>query len=226
MPETDARWLWYERPGFVIGALIVFWPLGLVLMWTQEKFTRRTRVGLSAALPIISVLVAMAAWPRPATTPPAQPAAASTTAETTSAAALATGTATSASSSPSATRTAGAGTKGATPPSASKPAPAPAPGPAEPGTPQSRFTLSGSYKASGAVKFTLQAAQSRGITKYEWWVTALDRTTRYVGESVSDSYVGHPPESVMLIATDAAGKTYLSNATVTITGESMSAEAK
>lgn len=216
MPETGARWLWYEKPGFVIAALIVFWPLGLILMWTQGKFTREARVGLSVALPVFSVIVAMAAL-QGSGTPSVQPATGPAAAETTSATVPATSTASNVSS-------AGVSTTSATP--SPKPSPAPAPAPAQPGAAQTRFTLKGTYKPSGAVTFTLRATQITGIVKYEWWVTALDRTTRYTGLSVSDSYIGHPPDRVMLVATDSARMSYISDAKVTITGESMFAEAK
>lgn len=226
MPETGARWLWYEKPGFVIAALIVFWPLGLILMWTQEKFTRGARVGLSVALPVISIIVAVAALPGSGA-PSVQPATGPAAAETTSATVPATSTASNVSSAGvSTTRSPGVGSKGASATPSPKPSPAPAPAPAQPGAAQTRFTLKGTYKPSGAVTFTLRATQITGIVKYEWWVTALDRTTRYTGLSVSDSYIGHPPDSVMLVATDSARMSYISTAKVTITGESMFAEAK
>ena len=54
MEEQRARWLWYERTWLVIVALVVFWPIGLALMWVQGKFSPATRVAVSIAAPVLS----------------------------------------------------------------------------------------------------------------------------------------------------------------------------
>jgi len=250
MRGTHARQLWYGRPGVVLAALIVFWPLGLLLVWTQKKYTLAGRAGLSVALPLISVLIVMVATAGIGSPPSlkdpvatafetAPPAVVTTEvpSSNTSAAAVTSPAIATTADSPIADTDPAASAKAAPtsapektpdaalePPTASDPAPDPTP--AQAGAPQSRFTLNGSITPAGACAFTLKAGKTSGITKYEWWVTAIDVTTRYTGPSVTEAYVGHFPQSVLLVTTDAAGKEYVSQAAVSIADSLMFAEAK
>lgn len=246
MPETHARQVWYGRPGVVLAALIIFWPLGLFLTWTQKKYTLSDRVGLSVALPLVTLLIVMAASagignpesfesqladafevvsltrPTPETPDSDTPATAIT-----SAAIAATATGPGADNRPGASANTAPGSAPKTPPKATPgPTPGPTPTPAQTDTPRSRFTMNGSYTDAGTCEFTLKAGQTSGIATYEWWVTAIDVTTRYTGRSVTEAYVGHFPQSVLLVTTDTAGKRYASVATVSAADAVMFAEAK
>lgn len=232
MSDPDKRWLWYEKPGFVIGAIVVFWPVGLTLMWIQKKFSPKARIAVSIAAPVLTALVVASLLSgSPASDGRSVEADTSgdsvvpsasvlTTSSTTSGTVGATGT-------PSATGTPGA--KGATTTAAPKPTPPPAPGatppPVNPNR-QTRFTMEGTYKSTSSgmkAEFTLKATPKDGIVTYEWWVYSGGATASYVGLEVSDSHYGLAPTSVRLVMYDSKGKTYTSAASVYVSGEKLTA---
>jgi hypothetical protein len=232
MSDSDKRWLWYEKPGFVIGAIIVFWPVGLTLMWIQKKFSPKARIAVSIAAPVLTALVVASLFGgSPASNSGSveadtagesviPSASVLTTSSTTSGTVGATGT-------PSATGTPAA--KGATTTAAPKPTPAPAPGatppPVDPNR-KTRFTLEGTYKQTSSgmkAEFTLRATPRDGIVTYEWWVYSGGATASYDGLEVSDSHYGLPPTSVRLVMYDSKGKTYTSAASVYVDKEKLTA---
>jgi len=238
MSDSDKRWLWYEKPGFVIGAIVVFWPVGLTLMWMQKKFSPKARIAASIAAPVLTALVVASLLSgSPASDSRLVGADTSgdsvvpsasvlTTSSTTSGTVGATGT-------PSATGTPGA--KGAktggstaaapkpTPPPA--PAPGPTPPPVDPNL-KTRFTMEGTYRSTSSgmkVEFTLKATPRDGIVTYEWWVYSGGATASYEGLEVSGSHYGLAPTSVRLVMYDSKGKTYTSAASVYVSGEKLTA---
>ena len=236
MSDSDKRWLWYEKPGFVIGAIIVFWPVGLTLMWIQRKFSPKARIALSIAAPVLTaIVVASLLGGSPASDDRSVEADISTDSVIPSASVLTTSTTASgtvgATGSPSATRTpAGKGTKTTgTTTTTPKPAPAPAtdptPPPVDPNA-KTRFTLVGTYKSTSSgmqAEFTLKATPKDGIVTYEWWVYSGGSTASYEGLEVSDSHYGLPPTSVRLVMYDSKGKTYVSAASVYVSGDKLTA---
>jgi hypothetical protein len=214
MVEQRARWLWYERTWFVIAALIVFWPIGLALMWAQHKFSPAVRLALSVAAPALSaaVLAGIILLPRHATPTVAPPAPvadittgtlpASSTVTTGSSAASST---TSTKTPTSGKKTTGTGKKtsggtGSTP----RPTPTPPAPPAPKPTGAVVFTVTGTYSGTH-VTYSLSASGISGASEYDWFVTANgDSHNPSDGQSVSFSYEGQPPTSVRLevLATD------------------------
>jgi hypothetical protein len=219
MTETHARWLWYERPWFVIAALVVFWPIGLALMWVQHKFSPTVRAAVSVGAPVLSAAVLAAALLLSAHAAPAKPV--SPVAETTMSVS-ATGTAATSSVAPSSTTATGSA-KVAVKPGVKKPASKTTPGktsptpvkppPVAPVTPAptggARFTLSGTVRASSTgtsrVSIVLRAASVKGATKYQWWITTVSSSFSYTGQSVTTAYYGLPPTNVLLVVYGAKG---------------------
>ena len=236
MPETQGRWLWYERTWFVIVALVVFWPIGLALMWAQRKFSPAMRAGLSIAIPALSAMALAGILLLPRGASPAKPAPA--VVGETSAAVAATGSApttgsqaASSTTSTTATSSKQGGTKksgGTTTPGRTTAPPAntqPAP-PANP-TGSARFTMTGAVRTTSAgtsrVSIALRAASAKGATKYVWWVTTVDSSTSYSGQSVSLSYYGLPPSRIQLVAYYAKGAPTSWEADVVSNGGQLSA---
>jgi hypothetical protein len=194
MVEQRARWLWYERTWFVIAALIVFWPIGLALMWAQHKFSPSVRLALSVAAPALSAaaLAAVILLPRhttPAVTPPSPAASSTTSTKTPASGRKTTGTSKKTS-----------GGTGSTP----RPTPTPPAPPAPRPTGSVVFTLTGTYSGT-RVAYGLSASGISGASEYDWFVTANgDSHNPSDGQSVSFSYEGQPPTSVRLevLATD------------------------
>ncbi len=186
MVEQRARWLWYERTWFVIAALIVFWPIGLALMWAQHKFSPSVRLALSVAAPALSAaaLAAVILLPRhttPAVTPPS-PVANVTTSTLPASSTVTTGS--SAASSTTSTKTPTSGKKTV--------------GTGKNTTGAVVFTLTGTYSGT-RVAYSLSASGISGASEYDWFVTANgDSHNPSDGQSVSFSYEGQPPTSVRL----------------------------
>jgi hypothetical protein len=45
----------YRTTWFVVIALFLFWPAGLVLMWTSEDWEKRTRIIVTAVVAALTV---------------------------------------------------------------------------------------------------------------------------------------------------------------------------
>ncbi|MBE3584854.1 MAG: hypothetical protein IMW94_01530 [Thermoanaerobacter sp.] len=57
--EQGAELRWYEKTGFVVLMLLVFFPVGLVLLWRSRAFPQRGKINLSI---IMAAIVAMAVF--------------------------------------------------------------------------------------------------------------------------------------------------------------------
>jgi hypothetical protein len=235
MSDTDKRWLWYEKPGFVIGAIAVLWPVGLTLMWIQKKFSLKARIAISVAAPVLTAILAASLLTGSpgngdglegtgTTDDSVVPSASVLTTSTTTGTVSATGSP-SATTSPSAQGPATSGSDTSAPKPAQNPAPNPTPPPVDPNR-KTRFTLEGTYRsASTGMKadFTLKATPRDGIVTYEWWVYSGGATASYDGIEISGSHTGLPPTSVRLVMYDAQGKTYTSAASVYVSGDRLTA---
>ncbi len=225
MTEMHARWLWYERPWFVIAALVVFWPIGLALMWVQHKFSPGVRAAVSVGAPVLSAAVLAAALLLSAHVAPAQPT--DPVAETTTSVS-ATGTTATSSVAPSSTAATGSA-KVAAKPGVKKPTSTTTPGKTsptpvkpQPVTPAptggARFTMSGTVRSSSTgtsrVSIALRAASVKGATKYQWWITTVSSSFSYTGQSVTTAYYGLPPTNVLLVVYGAKGTPESSSADV------------
>jgi hypothetical protein len=233
MPETNERWLWYERTGFVIAALVIFWPIGAALMWSQKKFTQQARTWITAIAAVATLLLVLAILPPPSGMV-GEPTSKGEASQTPAPSVFSTGTAT---STVATTGTVSVPSTGAptTPPST--PAPPANPGNVTPpsnynppaGPAQARFTMVGTYttnESGQVIDFTLTATPASGIVSWEWWVTASGSTSSYSGSTVHDSYTGLAPTSVKLIAYDSSGKSYTSQAGVDVNNGKLYAAVK
>jgi len=243
MEEQRARWLWYERTWFVIAALVVFWPIGLALMWVQKKFTPVVRVAVSVAAPALSALViaGIVLLPRAGAPVDNRPAPVAETTASTSPTGSTSTTGSLAASSTTTTKTPASGktkgktkrttrskrrttTTGATTPPQTNPQPVPVPVPHPSGN--AVFTLVGNYTATH-VHYSLSAAGVSGAAAYVWYVSAGGSSHTLVGQTVSYSYdYGMPPDSVTLTALRSDGSSIRSwQADVTASKSSLSAAA-
>lgn len=57
--EQGVELRWYEKTGFVVLMLLVFFPVGLVLLWRSRAFPQRGKINLSI---IMAAIVAMAVF--------------------------------------------------------------------------------------------------------------------------------------------------------------------
>jgi hypothetical protein len=53
--ENQTELKWYQKPIFVIILLIVFFPLGLYLMWKNELWTKQTRWIVTGVLALVVI---------------------------------------------------------------------------------------------------------------------------------------------------------------------------
>lgn len=59
---------WYHSPLVVVAALVLFFPIGLVLTWTHPEWTKRTKWAISGAVAVIAVVgIALPKTKKPAT---------------------------------------------------------------------------------------------------------------------------------------------------------------
>jgi hypothetical protein len=246
MSDTSDRWVWYERPGFVIAALVVFWPVGLWLMWDQKKFSQETRVGVSiAAVMATALIVAGIVVPPSVGVRPTPGSTANGGSPFAGASQVTSATSPSTSATGSATATPSVGSSGT--PAGGK-APAKSPGsspsagsvsppkstPAVPGAPETpdpsgpeRFTMTGTARSqtSGTmyVAFSLKAAAVADAVKYEWWIYSPSGTNSYQGQTVTGGYYGLTPTGVLLVVRDGAGSVKSYTAEIVDSGGNLSA---
>lgn len=224
MPDPNARWLWYEKPAFVIAAIVIFWPVGVALMWSQRKFSYRTRRTVTAVAALVTVVAVFAVLPPLKGTIGAPATSATMTAQPV----FGTGGGVPVPPMPVATQTASLPTSTSPTGEATSTSPTTPGGSAAPpagytpvsGPAQAHFTMEGTYtqtEVGSTVAFTLTAEPAADIVSWDWWVTASGSTSQYTGSMVQDSYSGMPPTSVKLITTDSSGRSYQSQAGVVTT---------
>ena len=58
--EHPKSMVWYHRTWSIILAIIIFWPLGIFLMWKYKKWPKKFKVALTVAYAILTIVLVVA----------------------------------------------------------------------------------------------------------------------------------------------------------------------